>query len=116
MVFEVGGLNEVIGTDDIDRLVGTAGADRIDALGGALDTITGGGGNDVFDFTSSSDNEMRERKIITDFTPGEDLIDLGVATVLSTQTFGTYTFVNLSDDIDQIVLLNVPYWCDEFLL
>ena len=114
-VDEGGGLNDVIGTNGIDRLIGTNGNDRMDALAGPLDIITGGAGADVFDFTSSSANGLRERKIITDFTAGEDLLDLGAASVLSTMTFGTTTYVNLDGDFDQIVLFGVSGFDTDYL-
>ncbi|MCL4811495.1 MAG: ExeM/NucH family extracellular endonuclease [Vicinamibacteraceae bacterium] len=59
------------GTDGRDVIVGTDGPDRIEGGRGG-DTLTGLGGPDVFVYTHIRDANDR----ITDFTPGEDLIDL----------------------------------------
>ncbi|MEP4194439.1 MAG: Calx-beta domain-containing protein [Aliishimia sp.] len=115
-VFEQPVLNEVVGTEGIDRLVGTDGADRIDVLGGALDIATGGAGADVFDFSSSSTNGVRERKIVTDFEVGEDLLDFGDASVTIAAGTGEQVFINLDEDGDQIILLGVSTFETDFLI
>ena len=109
-------LNDVIGTNRIDRLTGTDEADRIDLLGGRLDFATGLGGADVFDFTSSATNGLREQKIITDFEVGVDKLDIGDASIASTMSFGGRTFISLTGDNDQIVLLGVSDIGTDFLV
>ncbi|MEO1340256.1 MAG: SdrD B-like domain-containing protein, partial [Cyanobacteria bacterium J06635_13] len=64
-------LNQVDGTASPDLLVGTAMGDAIAGYKGQ-DTLTGGDGNDRFIYTETSDGV----DIITDFTTGEDQIDL----------------------------------------
>ncbi|MEL7079262.1 MAG: SdrD B-like domain-containing protein, partial [Cyanobacteria bacterium J06582_2] len=64
-------LNQVDGTASPDLLVGTAIGDAIAGYKGQ-DTLTGGDGNDRFIYTETSDGV----DIITDFTTGEDQIDL----------------------------------------
>ena len=60
----------VTGTDGADALEGDRGANTILGLGGD-DTLTGGEGADTFVFAPGHGNDT-----ITDFTHGEDLIDL----------------------------------------
>ena len=64
-------LNEVDGTASPDLLEGTAIGDAIAGYKGQ-DTLIGGDGNDRFIYTETSDGV----DIITDFTTGEDQIDL----------------------------------------
>ncbi len=66
--------NEYTGTADADTLTGGAGDDTITGLAGD-DTLTGGDGADKFVFASGHGNDT-----ITDFTDGEDTIDLSAFT------------------------------------
>jgi Ca2+-binding RTX toxin-like protein len=59
------------GTSRGDTIIGTAGDDRITGGEGA-DLITGGAGKDIFVYNSLRD----ALDTITDFTPGEDRLDL----------------------------------------
>ena len=63
-----GGDNVISGGTGNDTLTGNAGRD----------TLAGGAGNDVFDFNALADLGLGStaRDIITDFTAGQDLIDL----------------------------------------
>ena len=63
--------NPIEGTAVPDALEGTAMGDAISGYKGQ-DTLTGGDGDDRFIYTETSDGV----DIITDFTPGSDLIDL----------------------------------------
>lgn len=82
-------------TDGADRLNGDAGNNVIDGKGGndiinggagndtiyggaGYDTMTGGAGNDIFAFRSAAEigSKPGARDIITDFTSGQDKIDL----------------------------------------
>ncbi|MEP4194702.1 MAG: Ig-like domain-containing protein [Aliishimia sp.] len=110
-------LNDIVGTNGIDRLFGTEGADRIDPMGGAIDILFGNGGADVFDFTSSSNNGERERKFIYDFDAAEgDLLNFGTADVVLAAGTNDVTYINLNEDGDQIVLIGVSTFDNEFLV
>src|SRR5215207_4150838 len=81
-------MTDFVGTSGADSLVGTAGDDIFNGMGGndtieggdgndtieggdGNDVLTGGGGNDVFVIEGEGANS-----IITDFTIGQDKIDL----------------------------------------
>jgi Ca2+-binding RTX toxin-like protein len=80
------GNDRIAGGRGADTLAGGAGRDTLaggaddDELqgGGAADVLTGGSGRDVFIFASVADIGLAPaaRDRITDFRPGEDLIDL----------------------------------------
>ena len=65
-------VHRINGTAAADTIVGTPGDDVITGGVGA-DRITGNGGRDVFVYTSIRD----AGDTITDFTPGDDRLDLG---------------------------------------
>ena len=69
--------NEYTGTANADTLTGGAGDDTITGLAGD-DTLTGGDGADKFVFASGHGNDT-----ITDFTDGEDTIDLSAFTSIT---------------------------------
>ena len=71
MVMALSLLNTISGTGKRDTLVGTPG-DDVFIAGGKADTLTGGAGRDQFRLTALGD----ARDTITDFTPGEDVLDL----------------------------------------
>ena len=64
-------VHRINGTAAAETIVGTPGDDVITGGGGA-DRITGNGGRDVFVYTSTRD----AADTITDFTPGDDRLDL----------------------------------------
>jgi len=101
-----GGLNEVLGSEGSDRLVGTNAPDLIRSLGGRQDIVTGGAGLDVFDFSDSTANAARETRTITDYEAGEQ-IDIGLASVLNFREIGERVLVYLDGDRDVIVLNGV---------
>ena len=84
-----GGRDQLLGGDGADTISGGTGADSIDGGAGSdvisgdagFDVLTGGAGNDRFVFASTSDigtgTSAGTRDVITDFTKGVDLIDLG---------------------------------------
>jgi Ca2+-binding RTX toxin-like protein len=92
----------LVGGGDDDILIGGVGNDRLlggrhdDILdgGSGKDVMTGGAGADVFDFNDASESpvDFASADIITDFTPGEDLIDLSdvAAGVLTFSATGSY--------------------------
>ena len=67
----------IFGMAGNDTLIGGAGNDRLTG-GAGRDVMTGGPGNDIFIFNLVSDTgkTATTRDIITDFTRGQDLIDL----------------------------------------
>jgi serralysin len=67
----------IFGMAGNDTLIGGAGNDRLTG-GAGRDVMTGGPGNDIFIFNLVSDTgkTATTRDIITDFTPGQDIIDL----------------------------------------
>lgn len=69
--------NYLSGQSGDDRLNGGAGKDTLDG-GAGRDYLTGGAGNDIFLFKSLADMGTRTstRDVITDFTQGQDKIDL----------------------------------------
>jgi Ca2+-binding RTX toxin-like protein len=84
-----------------DRLNGNSGKDTLHGGDGA-DTLTGGGGDDVFVFDSSDAYEM---DVITDFTAGQDRIDLTNfaymnITSIDIEMVGSVTFVSYSNWLD----------------
>jgi Ca2+-binding RTX toxin-like protein len=69
------GHDELRGNSGNDTLVGGAGNDRL--VGGAgTDVMTGGAGNDIFQIGGWETGLQGDADVITDFTVGEDLIDL----------------------------------------
>jgi len=81
------------GTVEADTLDGAAGDDFLRGLGGAdrliggfgSDTLTGGAGNDVFVYQGFQ-APIDQRDVVTDFTPGEDRIDVSTLGIASFET------------------------------
>ncbi|MEK0083025.1 M10 family metallopeptidase C-terminal domain-containing protein [Benzoatithermus flavus] len=70
------GIEGAIGSANADRMIGDAGANLFRG-GPGKDTLTGGAGRDTFDYDSLQDSPVGTgRDVITDFTRGEDRIDL----------------------------------------
>ncbi|MEY4980083.1 MAG: hypothetical protein RLZZ352_2353 [Pseudomonadota bacterium] len=79
-------VENLIGSNFDDHLIGNARNNQLNGssgndilLGGAgRDTLTGGAGNDIFDFNALSDLGLGStaRDVITDFTVGQDKMDL----------------------------------------
>ncbi|MDW8445546.1 MAG: calcium-binding protein [Acetobacteraceae bacterium] len=69
--------NRLVGLGGDDRLSGGGGDDRLEGGAGA-DTLTGGPGRDLFVYRAVADSRpgSASRDVITDFTRGEDRIDL----------------------------------------
>lgn len=66
----------LLGSSKADTLKGAAGDDVIEGRGGR-DRLTGGKGEDVFVYESTAHSaKAKTADLITDFKPGEDLIDL----------------------------------------
>jgi len=81
------GHDVIIGSQDGDLIFGGLGDDSLDGQGGddvlnggyGSDVLTGGAGNDIFRLTAISDSA----DIFTDFTSGEDKVDLSAITANS---------------------------------
>jgi Ca2+-binding RTX toxin-like protein len=96
------GNDTIWGEDGSDVIDGGAGNDRIYG-GGGLDRLTGGAGNDTFFFSavldsptgaSRSDGVKLGSDVITDFTPGQDKIDLSdMDAVTGTPDNDAFTFI-----------------------
>ena len=80
---------------DGDRLRGTDAAEIVDAGGGVLDLVRGGGGADVFRFTDIEGE--RDRLKIRDYAPGEDVIDIsaagGVDAIVGARAFDDFLLI-----------------------
>jgi Ca2+-binding RTX toxin-like protein len=74
---ETDGSFQLLGGADDDHLIGGHGADILSGGLGA-DTLTGGGGADIFFYLSPAESTGAHYDTITDFTFGEDVIDLPV--------------------------------------
>lgn len=99
-------INEIVGNVRANVLRGTDEADRIDGKGGIIDIVTGNGGNDVFVFTDEVGLNNRLR--ITDYTVGEDVIDLAGLEISRTfETSRGITLVLDTDDLDYLRIIGV---------
>jgi D-alanyl-D-alanine carboxypeptidase len=93
------GRDELHGGKGQDILNGGNGRDLLDGGAGA-DTLTGGRGRDIFDFDSLSDLAGGDgsHDIITDFTHGEDVIDLsGIDANTSRRGDQSFHFIGEAD-------------------
>lgn len=109
--------NEVFGADYSDRVTGTEGADIINSGEGRMDVLTGLGGGDIFDLSTTADNGLREIRRITDFNADEDSILLdGAAGVLTTRDVRGSTYLFLDGDRDVIILEGVSVFDTDSLL
>jgi len=78
-----------------DALFGGTGNDTLNG-GSGKDTLTGGAGSDIFAFSSASDTgaASASRDVITDFTSGEDKIDLAAIDAdIRTAADDAFTFI-----------------------
>ena len=85
------GDNKLTGNGSDNTLNGGGGADTLTGGAGA-DRLTGGSGNDVFCFASLADLGLGQgRDVITDFTRGQDKIDLSLIDA-NLEKFGDQAF------------------------
>lgn len=99
-------INEILGNVRSNFLRGTDEADRIDGQGGAIDVMTGNGGADVFVFFD--EEGLNNRLRITDYTVGEDVIDLAGLEVRSVFEGARGVTIRLdTDGVDYIRVLGV---------
>ncbi|NVJ99282.1 MAG: M10 family metallopeptidase C-terminal domain-containing protein, partial [Alphaproteobacteria bacterium] len=75
-----------------------AGGDGTDTLwgGSGNDLLTGGPGSDTFAFTTTSDTDT-----ITDFTPGEDMLDISAAGITSFEAL-----TRIAEEVDGSLTIN----------
>ncbi|MGJ8514482.1 serralysin family metalloprotease [Carnimonas bestiolae] len=79
-------IHNAIGGSGEDTLIGNAAGNHLqggagnDTLYGGLgsDTLTGGSGKDTFIYLDSAESTLEQTDLITDFTSGEDSLDLSV--------------------------------------
>ena len=102
----------IIGSDFADKIKGTSGFNYFGGNDGK-DTMTGGGGNDEFEFWDL--NEMNDQDVITDFTSGSggnqdvlrfNMSNMGASTTLTlvngtaaTQAVSTFIFDTATDKL-----------------
>ncbi len=97
---------EIVGTDESDSLVGTAGDDTIRSLGGEYDRMTGGGGADEFVFGAETADGIQNRDAILDFEVGIDSIVFEQAVEFrSIEQRATGVAIYLEDGHDAIYVL-----------
>ncbi len=82
----------VVGNASANWIIGGSGADHIEG-GGGLDRLTGGAGSDVFVFHGLADGA----DVITDFTPGQDKLDL--STLHGDHAQGTWSTATSGDSL-----------------
>ncbi|SIO45953.1 von Willebrand factor type A domain-containing protein [Rhodovulum sp. ES.010] len=98
-----GGLNEVLGTEDSDALVGTDAADALRSLAGQYDRMSGGAEADQFIFGAETNNGVRERDVILDYEVGIDAIVLEAgASVAAVRETSSQVVVFLDGDRDAV--------------
>ena len=89
------GIENVTGSPDRDTLIGDGNANVLTG-GAGNDDLTGGGGNDVFTFAGRHGSDD-----ITDFTQGEDRIDLSAfRNIASVKDFEEYIDPGTNTEID----------------
>lgn len=108
-------LNPVTGTDGSDRLAGTAGDDLITSGAGRMDVITGMGGADVFDFSATTTNGVRETRRITDFADDDRLMLGDGVEITRVREVHDNTYLFLNEDRDVIILDGVTAFNMDFL-
>ncbi|SFR19260.1 Ig-like domain-containing protein [Poseidonocella sedimentorum] len=109
-------LDRVEGTNGRDFLIGSDADEVIDSQGGRADTLTGGGGADVFDLTAAFGDGTRNSRTIADFTPGEDLLDLGGHEITAVRVASTRTLLYVGEERDTVILKGINTFDDDFLL
>ena len=98
-------LNLVEGTAGRDTLIGTDQDDRIEAGGGVLDTLTGKGGADVFDFSALIGNGSRDVAKVMDFEIGVDILGLAPPDIAASRSFAGNSYLNLAGGENDMVVL-----------
>ncbi|MBP7337127.1 M10 family metallopeptidase C-terminal domain-containing protein [Niveispirillum sp.] len=106
-LFGGAGNDTILGGNGDDRLFGDAGNDRL--IGGnGNDTFTGGAGNDVFVLDRQTDYS-RNYNTITDFTQGQDRIDVSGLGINSMDTLLALTDAEQAADGTQLSTISTDY-------
>lgn len=92
-----GGNDSVWGTANNDTISAGDGTDFVRGMNGA-DVLTGGSGNDVFAFYSWTESSSGTVDVITDYTVGEDRIDISGMTASLTY-IGTGPFTGIGGQV-----------------
>lgn len=98
---------ELHGTSGSDVLTGTDADEMVFAGAGRLDVLTGGSGADTFVFGLETGNGIRETTRITDFTLGEDSLDLGGAEIAQSRLVNGSLQLSVGADGNQILLAGI---------
>ena len=104
---------QIEGTPGRDVLKGSAAAEEVNPRGGN-DFVTLAGGADLIRFNDTPGK--RDVLTVADFTTGEDLLDLGGATVADIRSSARQTVLDLDADGDMIVLLGVAHYDPDLIL
>lgn len=86
LLFGGAGADELLAGDGDDRLAG----------GTQADSLTGGAGADIFDFASASDSNGNDTDVITDFSSGEDAIEIDLVGTAAADVFNLGSFGQVS--------------------
>ncbi|SFR10206.1 Calx-beta domain-containing protein [Poseidonocella sedimentorum] len=79
---------------------------------GAMKTVAGGGGADVFDFSDTVHNGAREFRTILDYSVGEDAIELGDGSVIHHVAAGGRVLLFTDQDFDVITVVGATSFDD----
>jgi Ca2+-binding RTX toxin-like protein len=91
----------IIGSLNANSLSGGGGADILDG-GGGNDTLAGGAGNDIFILNNAG------QEIISDFTRGQDKIDLSKAGFLNLDDLKRFLTQNGADTVLNVIMNDQP--------
>lgn len=110
-------VNEIVGTDGRDNLVGTDAADVIRSFAGSYDKMKGGADADQFIFGAEANNGVRERDVILDYEVGVDAIVLedGASVDFIRESRGQ-AIVYLENDRDAIYVRGVGVTADNLTI
>jgi len=100
--------NTINANEGNDVLIGGTGNDTLNGGAGA-DILTGGGGNDKFKYLSVNDSHGGQADTITDFSSGNDKIDL---TAFSTTAFTTFKTGTLASATSLVAAHTIAWFFD----
>jgi hypothetical protein len=113
-VMKEAGPNIIVGTPGNDALVGTEGNDLFKPIAGELNTLTGMGGADVFEFRDFIGNGTRDVANILDFDVAMDKLGLDLDDVAASRGFAGNTYLNLAGGENDMIVLQGVETIDEF--
>ena len=100
--------NTINANEGNDVLIGGTGNDTLNGGAGA-DILTGGGGNDTFKYLSVNNSHGGQADTITDFSSGNDKIDL---TAFSTTAFTTFKTGTLASATGLVAAHTIAWFFD----